>query len=91
MIRSGVPRWPCTAPILPEALETFVQPFDAQCHIVSGDANGSGGVEVGTGVRRRVGHETKERVTANGLLLAQRDHPGDGHQGKKHRVEREFD
>lgn len=80
MLHGGVPRWPCAAPVLSEAPEAFVQPLDAQHHVISGDANGSGGVEVGTGVRLRVGHETAEHVTADGLLLAQRDHPGDCRQ-----------
>lgn len=80
----GVPRRPCAAPVLSEAPQAFVQPLDAQRHVVSGDANGSGGVEVGTGVRLRVGHETAEGVRADGLLLAQRNHPGDGRRGKTH-------
>lgn len=84
MLCGGVPRRPCAAPVLSEAPKAFVQPLDAQRHVVSGDTNGSGGVEVGTGVRLRVGHETAKRVTADGLLLAQRDNPGDGGQGKTH-------
>lgn len=88
MLRGGIPRRPCGAPVLSEAPKAFVQSLDAQRHVVSGDANGSGGVEVGTWVRLRVGHETAERVTADGLLLAQRDHPADGRGGKKHTVVR---
>lgn len=84
MLHGGVPRRRCAAPLLSEAPQAFVQPLHAQRHVVPGDADGSGGVEVGVGVRLRVGHETAEGVTADGLLLAQRDHPGDGRQGKTH-------
>lgn len=84
MLHGGISRRRCAAALLSEAPQAFVQSLHAQCHVFPGDANGSGDVEVGAGIRLRVGHETAERVTADGLLLAQGDHPGHGRQGKTH-------
>lgn len=59
-----------------QGLQALVEPFDAQCHIVTRDSHSRGSIEVRTGVFLRVRHETAERVSADGLLLAQRYYPG---------------
>lgn len=59
-----------------QGLQALVEPFDAQRHIVTRDSDSRGSIEVRTGVFLRVRHEAAERVSADGLLLAQRYYPG---------------
>lgn len=59
-----------------QGLQALVEPFDAQCHILTRDSHSRGSIEVRTGVFLRVRHKAAERVSADGLLLAQRYYSG---------------
>lgn len=66
-----------------QGLQALFKPFHAQGHVLPRDAHSRGSVKVRTRVSIGVRHEASERVSADGLLLAQRYYPTDkgGKQG----------